>query len=145
MGASRQGGKIETLLLRPLTGDKWQSIRARIEEDGHTQNTPAQGASAGKGDENADPSRTAGLETEDASLYDVTQTLKTDGGVVLDAHRELRVKLYLGQVSGPINGRRLRAHRFAKGSCVFPCVLRVILTLPASASAAIRDRHSTCR
>ncbi|TBU59352.1 phosphatases II [Dichomitus squalens] len=96
---SEEDGKIGSLLLRPLTGDKWRSIRTKIEEDSHAQQIHAQGAPACKGDENnADQGRTAGLETEDASLYDVTQTLKTDGGVVLDAHRELRVKLYLGQV-----------------------------------------------
>ncbi|TBU41726.1 phosphatases II [Dichomitus squalens] len=96
---SEEDGKVGSLLLRPLTGDKWRSIRTKIEEDSHAQQTHAQSAPACKGDENnADQGRTASLETEDASLYDVTQTLKTDSSVVLDAHRELRVKLYLGQV-----------------------------------------------
>ncbi|KAI0360584.1 phosphatases II [Trametes cingulata] len=78
---SKTDGKIETLLLRPLTGDKWLSIREKIEAE---EKTPSGSA--------------ANVESEDASLYDATQTLKGDGGVVLDAHRELRVKLYLGQV-----------------------------------------------
>ncbi|KAI0827036.1 phosphatases II [Trametes gibbosa] len=76
-----EDGKIETLLLRPLTGDKWQSIRDNIEAEGK-----------------AAPSSAPNVDSEDASIYDATQTLKVDGGVVLDAQRELRVKLYLGQV-----------------------------------------------
>ena len=84
----RQNGKIESVLLRPLTGDKWQRMRDKIVADGKAH----EGGGGG--------SQTAGIgEGEDTSLYDVTQTLKTDGGVVLDAHREVRVKLYLGQVS----------------------------------------------
>ncbi|KAI0372044.1 phosphatases II [Pilatotrama ljubarskyi] len=78
---SKADGKIETLLLRPLTGDKWLSIREKIEAE-----------------EKAPSGDAANVESEDASIYDTTQTLKGDGGVVLDAHRELRVKLYLGQV-----------------------------------------------
>ncbi|KAI0777771.1 phosphatases II [Trametes elegans] len=78
---SEAEGKVETLLLRPLTGDKWLSIREKIEADRKDSSTSA-----------------VNVESEDASIYDATQTLKNDGGVVLDAHRELRVKLYLGQV-----------------------------------------------
>ncbi|KAL1943919.1 hypothetical protein VTO73DRAFT_3737 [Trametes versicolor] len=76
-----EDGKFETLLLRPLTGDKWLSIREKIE--------------AG---EKATAARTSTVESEDASIYDATRALGGDGGVVLDANRELRVKLYLGQV-----------------------------------------------
>ncbi|KAI0711173.1 phosphatases II [Cerioporus squamosus] len=83
---SEEDGKVETLLLRPLTGNKWDSIRENIEAGGKTQNDHT-GSKAGDI-----------AEGEDTSLYDVTQTLKTDGGVVLDAHREVRVKLYFGQV-----------------------------------------------
>ncbi|KAI1798117.1 phosphatases II [Ganoderma leucocontextum] len=91
--ASDEGGKVETFLLRTLTGDKWQRIRAKIEADGQAQQTETV-------DNQVAPTLTVGLEseTEDGSLYDVTQTLSTDGGVVLDAHREVRVKLYLGQM-----------------------------------------------
>ncbi|KAH9916723.1 phosphatases II [Epithele typhae] len=74
------GGKIETLVLRPLTGDKWELIRTTIEAGGERKSVDV------------------APEGEDASVDDVTQTLKGDGGVVLDAHREVRVKLYLGQV-----------------------------------------------
>ncbi len=65
-----------TLLLCPLTGDKWNTIRDKIEADGKAPSFK---------------------EVED--MYDVTLPLKTDGAVVLNAHREVRVKLYLGQVS----------------------------------------------
>ncbi|KAI0646393.1 phosphatases II [Trametes meyenii] len=75
-------GKVQTLLLRPLTGDKWLSIREKIEVEGKA---PAADIDAN-------------VESEDTSIYDATQALKGDGGVVVDAHRELRVKLYLGQV-----------------------------------------------
>ena len=69
-------------MLRPLTGDKWQRIREKIEAEGKL---PSEGAVT--------------VESEEASIYSATQALRSDGGVVLDAHRELRVKLYLGQVS----------------------------------------------
>jgi phosphatidylinositol-3,4,5-trisphosphate 3-phosphatase/dual-specificity protein phosphatase PTEN len=36
--------------------------------------------------------------SEANSMYDVTQSVK-QGGVVLDAGREVRVKVYMGQVS----------------------------------------------
>ena len=75
------------LSLRPLSSDKWQLIRDKIEAD------------SVKGLQDAAQADTP-VEMEDASMYDVTQTLKGgDGGVVLDAHREVRVKLYIGQVS----------------------------------------------
>ncbi len=84
-------------MLRPLTGDKWDSIREDIEADGKTQgdNTTASGTR---------PKDNSIAEGEEASLYDVTQTLKADGGVVLDAHREVRAKLYFGQVSAVAGG-----------------------------------------
>ena len=98
-----QEGKIEILVLRPRTGGKWQRIRAKIEADGqaqqsHTADT-ADTPGAAPTTTAPTPTLTAGLETEGGSLYDVTQALSTDGGVVLEAHREVRVKLYLGQVS----------------------------------------------
>ena len=74
-----------------MTGDKWQLIR---------DNITALPSSQGLDETSAD----AALEADDPSLYDVTsQMLNGDGGVVLDAHREVRVKLYLGQVSGPMS------------------------------------------
>ena len=80
----------------------WQSIRAKIEADGQAQQSQTvdtQAAAAAP-----TPATPTGLEneTEDASLYDVTQALGGDVGVILDAHREVRVKLYLGQVSATL-------------------------------------------
>ena len=96
--------------MRPLSGDKWQSIRAKIEADGQAQQSQTVGTQPALGAAPTSiPTLSAGLETEDGSLYDVTQTLSPDGGVlVLDAHREVRVKLYLGQVSETKSGP---AHR----------------------------------
>lgn len=37
--------------------------------------------------------------SETNSINDVTQTLKGDKGIILDAAREVRIKLYMGQVS----------------------------------------------
>ena len=84
--ANAQYGKVETYSLCPLSGDKWQLIRDHIASDKPKSET--QGLSAD-----------AVREAEDPSMYDVTQSLEGDGGVVLDAHREVRVKLYIGQVS----------------------------------------------
>ncbi|PIL27597.1 hypothetical protein GSI_10748 [Ganoderma sinense ZZ0214-1] len=99
---SEEDGKIETLVLRPLSGDKWQSIRARVEADGQAQQSQTAGTQAAVTAQTppTNPTLSVGFETEteDTSLYDVTQTLCVDGGVILDAHREVRVKLYLGQV-----------------------------------------------
>ena len=39
--------------------------------------------------------------SESTSISDVTRALKDDNGVVLDANREVRVKLYIGQVKWP--------------------------------------------
>ncbi len=86
-------------MLHPLTGDKWDSIREDIEADGDSK-TQGDNATAN----GTRPKDNSIAEGEDASLYDVTQTLKADGGVVLDAHREVRAKLYLGQVSAVAGG-----------------------------------------
>ncbi|CDO74848.1 hypothetical protein BN946_scf184280.g8 [Trametes cinnabarina] len=61
--------------------DTWLNIRGKIEAE-----------------EKVRPVSANNVESEASSLYDATQALKGVGGVVLDAHRELRVKLYLGQV-----------------------------------------------
>jgi hypothetical protein len=42
--------------------------------------------------------RVENAPSEANSMYDVTQTVKTESGIVLDAGREVRVKLYQGQV-----------------------------------------------
>ncbi|KAJ7484720.1 phosphatases II [Mycena latifolia] len=75
-------GKIVTYTLRPLSESGWVHIRDALKEGG----VPA----------------TEDLEvdvpaSEVNSMYDVTQSAK-ERGVVLDAGREVRVKLYMGQV-----------------------------------------------
>lgn len=67
--------------LRPLSGDRWAAIKSRI-QDG----TVSAGA--------ASPA----VESEEASIHDATGVLPTADGVVLNADREVRVKLYIGQV-----------------------------------------------
>ena len=67
-------------MLRPLTNANWASIRGEVQ-----QNSPEFPA------ENI-------VHSEANSIADITHTLKTEGGVVIDANRELRIKLYMGQV-----------------------------------------------
>ena len=38
------------------------------------------------------------VPSEANSIADITHTLNTEGGIVVDADREVRVKLYMGQV-----------------------------------------------
>ncbi|TCD68747.1 Telomerase protein component 1 [Steccherinum ochraceum] len=79
---STKDGKIITHLLRPLTGENWELLRNDIETtDGNTK-VPAKD----------------GIASEEASLYDATRKLQNDSGVVVDANREVRAKLYMGQV-----------------------------------------------
>ncbi|KAI0076508.1 phosphatases II, partial [Panus rudis PR-1116 ss-1] len=75
-------GKIFTHVLRPLTSERWDSIRHDIEEDTN------QSASTS----------IDGPVSEENSIYDVTHALTPHNGVVLNAHREVRAKLYMGQV-----------------------------------------------
>ncbi|OBZ78147.1 Phosphatidylinositol 3,4,5-trisphosphate 3-phosphatase and dual-specificity protein phosphatase PTEN [Grifola frondosa] len=68
-----EDGKITvTQLLRPLTSDRWSTIRTKIEDDGD------KASAAG-----------AGVESEETSICDATQTQNNDSGVVLDANREV--------------------------------------------------------
>jgi len=74
-------GKFSTYLLRPLSDEKWGSLKKVINEERNSVES-------------------AGVASETASLNDVAvQTLQTErGGVVLDANREARCKIYIGQV-----------------------------------------------
>jgi phosphatidylinositol-3,4,5-trisphosphate 3-phosphatase/dual-specificity protein phosphatase PTEN len=69
--------------MHPLTDRKWDEFRDNL---GHT----ATRESLAPGEANLPLS-------EANSMYDVTQSAK-ERGVVLDAGREVRVKLYMGQV-----------------------------------------------
>lgn len=76
--------KITTHTLRPLSDTNWTSIRDDLQvPDGEkveleTANIPA---------------------SENNSMYDVTQSLKSEKGIVVDATREVRFKLYMGKVT----------------------------------------------
>ena len=82
-----------THLLRPLTGDSWEVLRHDIAAT----------------DSKAPPVKD-GLASEEASLYDATRKLQSDSGVVLDANREIRAKLYMGQVRS-FKQRRVKSVR----------------------------------
>lgn len=79
-------GKLTTYTLGPLNDEKWGNLQHIINEAEETT---------------AD----AGVASETASVNDVAvQTLKQElGGVVMDANREVRTKLYVGQVSILVN------------------------------------------
>ena len=64
-------------MLRPLSGDGWALVKSKIEGVGES------------------PS----IESEEASIHESTHSLSSKDGVVLDAKREVRIKLYMGQVS----------------------------------------------
>ncbi|KAF5373961.1 hypothetical protein D9758_000712 [Tetrapyrgos nigripes] len=77
--------KIATYRLQPLSTAKWKNIEEDLKQ-----------AAAG------DINKTEELEhnippSENNSMYDIMQSAK-ENGVVLDAAREVRVKLYMGQV-----------------------------------------------
>ncbi|KAI0341469.1 phosphatases II [Trametopsis cervina] len=78
---SNKEGKILAYTMRPLSQDTWNSLRTEIEEEGNR--TPAQ-------ETTSDP--------EETSLHDITAKIDASEGVILDANREVRVKLYMGQV-----------------------------------------------
>jgi phosphatidylinositol-3,4,5-trisphosphate 3-phosphatase/dual-specificity protein phosphatase PTEN len=67
-------------MLRPLTNANWASIRGEVQQS--SPEFPAENI----------------VHSEANSIADNTHTLKTEGGVVIDANRELRIKLYMGQV-----------------------------------------------
>jgi phosphatidylinositol-3,4,5-trisphosphate 3-phosphatase and dual-specificity protein phosphatase PTEN len=74
-------GKVVTYVMRPLTDEKWVKIKEVI---------------AGDGDELENQE----VKSETTSVNEVvTEVLKGGEGVIVDANRELRAKLYNGQVS----------------------------------------------
>jgi len=70
--------------MRPLTDEKWDEFRDNLRH-------------AGTGESLA-PEEVNLPSSEANSMYGVTHSVK-ERGVVLDAGREVRVKLYIGQVS----------------------------------------------
>ncbi|KAF7323923.1 Phosphatases II [Mycena kentingensis (nom. inval.)] len=78
-----EDGKIWTYNLLPLTESGWVNIRNTLEE-----------TTEGPETEDLDADLPA---SEANSMHDVTQSL-TGRGIVLDAGREVRVKIYMGQI-----------------------------------------------
>lgn len=76
--------KTTAYTLRPLNSDAWSDLRSGLKLSG------------GEGVQ-LDGVNIPSSETN--SIYEVTQTLKGDKGIILDAAREVRIKLYMGQVS----------------------------------------------
>ncbi|KAJ6486884.1 phosphatases II [Mycena sanguinolenta] len=74
-------GKISTYTLHPLTESGWVDIRESLAETEGEPNTTDVDVPA----------------SEANSMYDVIQSAK-ERGVVLDADREVRVKVYMGQI-----------------------------------------------
>lgn len=93
-----------TRVLRPLT-ELPEKIREHTEQGGEEQTEDALGGSGVKHDH---------VPSEATS---VSQALIDDQGVVLDANREVRVKLYIGQVlPSPSPHHFISAHKFAHRS-----------------------------
>ncbi|KAI0088840.1 phosphatases II [Irpex rosettiformis] len=79
--ASEKESKIVSFTLRPLSKANWESIRTDIEKDPVKQDVEG-----------------TVVEAEEASIHDVTDKGDSEEGIVLDANREVRVKLHIGQV-----------------------------------------------
>lgn len=84
MFCDRQDRKITTYALRPLSNDNWVDLRDGLPEDNSTLHPH--------------PTNSAPI-SETNSVNELTPSVKDIDGVVLDAGREVRVKLYMGQVS----------------------------------------------
>ena len=87
-GARSEGtkelGKVITYVMEPLTDEKWGEIKEVIAGEDSTRLEPP------------------GIASETASVNDIATKVLSEvmGGIIVDANRELRVKLYTGQV-GP--------------------------------------------
>ncbi|THU78172.1 phosphatases II, partial [Dendrothele bispora CBS 962.96] len=88
-GEDEEFGKITTYTLRPLTTKKWETV-----VEGLKAAADASGPDNAVSEEGIQHQIPA---SENNSMYDITQSA-TEKGVVLDAGREVRVKLYMGQV-----------------------------------------------
>ncbi|KAG6853409.1 hypothetical protein C0991_004640 [Blastosporella zonata] len=75
-----QDEKLDVYTLSPLSNQNWDTLRHKLE----TEDKP-------------NPEDVNGPASETSSLYDIAQSAK-ERGVVLDAGREVRIKLYMGQV-----------------------------------------------
>ena len=81
---TKEQGKVITYVMKPLTDEKWVKIKEVIAEDG-------------------DEVGNQEVRSETTSVNEVSTKVLQDGeGVIVDANRELRAKLYTGQVSPSI-------------------------------------------
>ena len=80
---TKELGKVITHVMEPLTDEQWGEIKEVIAGEEKGLDSP-------------------GIKSETASVNDVATKVLSDavGGVIVDANRELRAKLYTGQV-GP--------------------------------------------
>ncbi|CCM04740.1 uncharacterized protein FIBRA_06929 [Fibroporia radiculosa] len=78
---SQTDERVLAQVLHPLTDDKWGALRDKIQQDAGNRLDAAQDT-----------------KSEQTSINEGAQTPKNSDGVVLEADREVRVKLYMGQV-----------------------------------------------
>lgn len=78
-----------THTLRPLSDRKWQTIEEEIRKD--AKNEKGQGGLLPEKD----------VQSTASSVMDLAQPIEDDSdeGIVLDAEREVRAKIYMGQAS----------------------------------------------
>jgi phosphatidylinositol-3,4,5-trisphosphate 3-phosphatase/dual-specificity protein phosphatase PTEN len=103
-------GKVTTYVMGPLTDEKWGEIKEVIAQEGNGLESPE-------------------VKSETASVNDVVTRMFSDGaeGIIVDANRELRVKLYIGQVWPFVLRFRSTAQAFCPIdfhglALVYPCV-----------------------
>ncbi|TDL24633.1 phosphatases II [Rickenella mellea] len=86
---SDKDGVVLTYNLRPLSDQKWETIHDQIQKDAASQ----------KNHDTLSPPRST-APSASSSVTDLAQEIldEDDDGVILDAEREVRAKLYMGQV-----------------------------------------------
>jgi phosphatidylinositol-3,4,5-trisphosphate 3-phosphatase/dual-specificity protein phosphatase PTEN len=105
-----QGEKINVYTLRPLSEKRWEGLKRELDKTAASGNQPEYQETLEEIEKNA---TMAGISRSEAnSTYELTSTttpaakgaepslpvLNLDDGVILDAGREIRIKLYMGQV-----------------------------------------------
>ncbi|KAJ4468784.1 phosphatases II [Lentinula aciculospora] len=80
---TEEDGKIKSYILHPLSETSWKGLRQDLQESREQSSVRPEDIDLPASEAN--------------SMYDLTQNVK-ESGIVLDAGREVRVKLYMGQV-----------------------------------------------
>lgn len=82
MNSADENVKVNSYVLRPLTEERWVEIRKAPPEEEEVH------------------SPEASVNSETTSIYSISQpvTRAGRGGIIVDSDRELRIKLYMGQV-----------------------------------------------